>query len=116
MPFGYELRATQLVASVAVVRVRLSGRHLGRMAVERQADGKTGAVPRCAFDIDAAAVHFHQRFHQRQAEPAAFIGPGQATMQLHEWLEEERKLVGLDTDTGVADGQLDAPFMIAEAN
>src|SRR5580658_11141151 len=86
-------------AAVLVVEARLA---------HRQHEADRGAEARLALDLQHPAVHLHQRFGERQAQPRALLGLRLLAFDLLERPRQADEVLGRDADAGVANADLDA--------
>ena len=101
-------------------------RRLRRFSRDRQAHDELAAAARpVAVRFDGAAVHLHQRLHQRQADAQPVARALQRRIDLREHVEDARQFVGRDADAVVPhsdhglpafllDGQPDVPAPVGE--
>src|SRR5205807_3823953 len=75
-------------------------------AAVRQNNAEARALARRTRDADLAAMHRHELAHQRQADAAPLDAAAARTLDAMEALEQQRELVLVDADAGIADHEL----------
>ncbi len=76
-----------------------------RAVLPGQTESKATSLPWGAAHADSAAVQVCHTLHQRQPQTGTGILPGQATVQLGEWLEQFGQIVRSDADAGIPDAE-----------
>src|SRR5262245_3650052 len=99
-----------------VARLGNPGAFARAFAIDRQANGDAGALPKPALDANVAAVQRQQALDDRNAEPGAVMAAVVGRARLEERIADARQVLGVDTDARVGNGHRDAAALVARAH